>query len=332
MARPLLLGSGVKLLLALAITATGCAVDAPVGFGDDLGTPENPVPSEDAYAVQTRMQLAFDSPALTAAIGGLRAFSQAPAHALLAPTGTLPAWVSTLSSTLRTNLEGYLNTELDKVKLGGKPLRQVSGELATIAQTVVSTFTLDSTLYITPTSVQHSLSDINFTPESVDIVIPIGGLKADAILQRPTATVSAGGALALGDHEFSLAFGSHAWQAINLASTTLYGGDLSILATPDCGAIARAVAAKCISGTTCVGHASELENACKSGLNALVEGLRAQVTPLQLGVVRFASGSATLVDDGFDGIAERIVDGTWDAETDTGAGPRRVTATFLAHD
>ena len=322
----------VKPILLIAVASlAGCAVDEPEGYGSDLGTTENPIPSNDSYRVESRVQIAIEMPAVTAAIAHVRAFSQAGAHTLLTSTGSAPAWIAALPTTLRTGLEGYIDSELDKVKFQTKTLRQVAGEIANISDTVVSTFTIDSSLWITPTSVQHSLSDLNFTPSSIDIVIPIGGLKADGIMQRPTVSVGAGGALELGDHQFSLAFGNHAWQAINLASTTLFGGDIAIIAGIDCGAVSRAVAAKCVSGS-CVGHASELENVCKSGLAALVDDLRAQITPIKLDVVRFASGNARLVDDGFDGVADRIVDGTWDAETDVGQGARKATATFVAYE
>ncbi len=326
--------SSVKPIL-LALVITGCAIDEqPEGYGADLGTSENPVPMDDSYAVQTRVVLAHELPQVSAAIAKLTELSQAPARALLAPTGTMPAWVSTLSSTLRTNLESYVNVELDKVKVGTRTLRQATGEIATITQTVMTTFTIESSLSITPTSVVHSLMGLNFTPANVDIVIPIGGLKADGILQRPAASVGTGGALTIGEQRFSLAFGNHAWQALNLASTNLLGDDVSLIASVDCGAVGRAVAARCLSSapTTCVGHASEIENACKSQLSALVEDLRAQVTRVQIADVHLARGTARLVDDGGDGIADRIVDGTWDAETDVGQGARKTTATFVAFD
>lgn len=320
------------ILFAVALASSGCAVDEqPEGFGDDLGTPESPVPTDGAYKVATRVQIALDNPAVTKAIASMRAFAQAGGHALLTHSGSVAPWVATLSTTLRNNLEGYIDAELDKVKLSGTTLRQATGELATIAETVVSTFTIESSLSISPTSVIHSLMDLNFTPANVDIVVPIGGLDADDILQRPTASVAAGGALTIGEQRFGLAFGSHAWQAINLASSTLYGGDLAIIASIDCGTISRAVAAKCVSGS-CVGHASELENACKGHMASLVDELRANVTPIEIGDVHFASGSAKLVDEGSDGVADRIVDGTWDAELDMGNGARRVTATFVAFD
>ena len=46
----------------------------------------------------------------------------------------------------------------------------------------------------------------------------------------------------------------------------------------------------------------------------------------------FAHGRARLVDDNGDGIADRILDGSWDAQTDVGLGLEAATATFVAHD
>jgi hypothetical protein len=327
----------VKAILALAVSLGGCAVDEqPEGYPAELGTPENPVPMVDSYAVQTRVTIALDMPPVTTAIANLRAFSQAAGRSLLSRAGTVPvpAWIATLPATLRTNLESYIDAELDKVKFGTKTLRQVSGELATIAETSLTSFTIESSLAISPTTVVHSLMDLNFTPANLDIVIPVGGLFADDILQHPVASIGTGGALTFGEQRFALAFGNHAWQAINLASEQLFGDDLSLVSSVDCGAMGRAVAARCLtsSPTSCVGHASELENACKLGLATLVDDLRSRITPIEIGDVHFASGSARLVDDGRDGVADRIVDGTWDAEMDHGQGARAVTATFVAYD
>ncbi|MFN0246762.1 MAG: hypothetical protein ACKV2T_07620 [Kofleriaceae bacterium] len=327
----------MKLLLALAISLGGCAVDEqPEGYPAELGTPENPVPMADSYTVQTRVTIALDLPPVTTAVANLRSFSQAAGRALLSRSGTVPApaWIATLPASLRTNLESYIDAELDKVKFGTKTLRQVTGELGTIAETSLTSFTIESSLAISPTSVVHSLVDLNFTPSSLDIVIPIGGLDADKILQRPVASIGIGGALTLGEQRFSLAFGAHAWHAINLASEHLFGEGVSLVSGVDCGAVGRAVAARCLtsSPTSCVGHASELENACKLGLATLVDDLRTRITPIEIGDVHFASGAARLVDDGSDGIADRIVDGTWDAEMDHGQGARTVTATFVAYD
>jgi hypothetical protein len=208
-------------------------------------------------------------------------------------------------------------------------LRQMTAQVATIAELVTGDFTLESSLSISPTGAIHSLRDLNFTPLNLDVIIPIGGLTADKIKQSTTATVAAGGALALGDQWFGLAFGNHAWQAINLASTKVHGGDLSLIETVNCDAIAQKVAARCLSGT-CVGHIDELVTICLQGMTSLVGDLRDELGPVQLGTFRFVHGAARLVDTSGDGVADKIVDGTWEAETDAGMGARMTSIAFSA--
>ena len=147
-------------------------------------------------------------------------------------------------------------------------------------------------------------------------------------MQRPTSEVGEGGALALGTEKFKLALGSHAWQGINLAVETKYGGDLSIVQQLDCNAVAQSVAARCVSGA-CVGHASYILAVCQQGLTTLVDRLRDGLAPIVLETLRFVHGTARLVDDNRDGVAEKIV-GTWDAETDVGMGVTAMQIAFTA--
>lgn len=325
------------ILLSLLLASFGaCAADDdPAGYAPGLGTHESPVPGEDAYAVTTRIDLALAPPEIDAAVANLRAFSQHPAHAILeraraAESPDVQQLDTALSTTLHDKLEGWLDTEIDKARISSKTLRQYTTDIADISASVLREFTIESSLTITPTGATHSFKDLNFTPVDLDIIVPIGGLNADSLLQRTTATVGEAGALALGDQHFGLAFGSHAWHGLNLASTTLYGADLSALTTTlDCRAIAQIVAAKCVSGS-CVGHASQIQAACTSGLAGLVADLRDHITPIELDVFRLTHGSARLVDDDTDGLADRIVDGTWGVEADAGLGPRTATAPFLA--
>jgi hypothetical protein len=144
------------------------------------------------------------------------------------------------------------------------------------------------------------------------------------------AVVGEGGALAMGDQHFKLAIGSHAWQGIGLAVETKYGGDLSIVQHLDCNAVAQSVAARCVSGT-CVGHASDLLALCQAGVTALVADLRDGLVPVELDT-HFVRGTARLVDDTRDDVADRIVDGTWDAETDVGAGVQATQVAFTASE
>jgi hypothetical protein len=325
------------LATVLACSLAACAAEeVDVGYGAEFGTPENPMPREDAYSVESIISLTVDPAQMTEAVGKLRAFAASPAAALLAEaqaasSPALQTLNTQLSSTLRNSLVTWITAEIDKVRIGGKTVKDASADLAMIAETVLTRFKIESTLSITPHGANHSFNSLNFTPASVDIVVPIGGLKADSISQPTTMTLGNGGALSLGSQSFGLAFGNHAWQALNLAATRIYGGDVRTALTTavDCRAIATAVAARCIS-TSCVGHSTEIQTLCTSSLDAILGQLRDRIPAFDLEVFDFDAGAAHLVDANLDGIGERIDNGTWDISMDMGQGLHEVHAAFTA--
>jgi len=319
----------MRIVLAVVVAnLIGCtAEEPPVGY--PAGT--DPLPSEGGYMVESHVVMSFGSADVDTAIAQLQAFSLHGGTTLLAQSkGTASGQaLDALPTTLRSKLDGWIDVELDKQLLGTVTARQAIGDISMMAQTVVNEFVLESSLTITPTGAVHSLHDLNFKPDSLDVVIPIGGLTADQIDQKPTSEVGAGGTLALGDEHFKLALGSHAWQGINLGVATKYGGDLSIVQNLDCNAVAQSVAARCVSGS-CVGHASDILAVCQLGVTTLVDHLRDGLAPIVLESLRFADGTAHLVDDNRDGVAEKIV-GTWDAEADLGMGASPMQIAFTAH-
>jgi len=318
----------VKRILIASLLAVGCTADTePADYAEGLGTPENPIPSEESYALVSHVRLSLALPAVDRAVANVRAFSENPGRALLARPGGAEL-LAAVPSAVRNSVEGYINTELDKLRIASKTLRVYAGDLSRFAQDVLGEVVIDSSLSISAEGAVHSLVDLSFTPGDIDVIVPIGGLAADALVQRPTADVAAAGALALGEHRFGLGFGAHAWQAINLASMQRYGADVSIFTSVvNCGALAQVVAAKCVSGT-CVGHAQDIAAICTNGLAGTIGELGMQLASVKLSAMRFVHGSARLVDSTGDGIADRIVDGSWDAQTDVGAGPVAATATF----
>jgi len=320
-------------ILAAVVVLVGCAAEEPpAGYPADFGTPTDPLPSSGVYAVQSHVLMAFGTAGVDAAVAQLQAFSLHGGTTLLAHSSDTASGqaLGGLPTTLRSKLDGWIDVELDKQKLGTVTARQAIGDISMMTQTVVTEFVIESSLTITPTGALHTLQDLNFKPDSVDVVVPIGGLAADAITQKPTAEVGAGGALALGDEHFKLALGSHAWQGINLAVESKYGGDLTIVQHLDCNAVAQSVAARCVSGS-CVGHGSDILAVCQQGVTSLVDQLRDGLTPIVLQTVHFAHGAATLVDVNRDGIGEKI-QGTWDAELDVGTGATPMQIAFTAFD
>jgi len=322
-------------LLAACGTSAG---DSP--WGDGTGTPDSPVPSDNGpYQVATTIDLTIEAVLPAQAelvVATLRDFSTNPAHALvtIADKAGVPAVAAiygVLPGVLKDKLEGWINDEIAKVKIAGKPVTDYAAEIAALADTALSEFAIDSELALAPEAATHRLTAIDFNPAGFDVVLPIPGLAGDILTQTPTVVVAEGGALTLGDQHFGLNYGEYAWQGINLASKATFGGDVrtTLGKALNCPNLAHAIASKCVL-TVCVGHETDLTNLCEGGLDALVGAVHDQLAAMRFDVLHFQQGTGHLTDDDQDGIADRITGGTWTAELNLGMGLRHAPATFAA--
>lgn len=319
----------------LVVHLAGCATEAELpGYGEGLGTPENPVPRDDlSYAVSSQVG-SSEAPIPTAvlAVGArLRAFAAAPADTLLAVAGSasmpeLAQLYAELPSTLSTRLRGWIDVELDKLRVGTVTLRKYATDVSSFAESTLTHYSIDSTLKFSPTATSHSLRALRFRIIGLDVVVPIGGLKADVIAQKPTVSVAEAGAVTFGEQTFGLAFGSHAWHAINLASTQQYGTEVvaALSQSVNCRLVALTVATKCYS-TSCVGHASQLEAVCQKAFQLMVTELSTRVGEQGLDELHVASGTARLIDSNIDGLADTI-EGAWNVDLLTGSSSVNFTA------
>jgi hypothetical protein len=335
MKRLVTISLAVSLLTACGVSSSGDPSD-PSG----LGTPENPVPvDKGAYQVVSKIDLTVEAilpPQAELVVATLREFSMNPAHAMidLADQAGVPAvgiLYSVLPGPLKSHLEGWINDEINKIHIAGKPLTDWAGEIAALADTAISHFAVDSTLAIDGAQTTHTLSAIDFSPAGVSVKLPIGGLAADILTQHPQLVVAGGGALTFGDQHFGLELGQYAWDAVNAACTAKFGADVrtTIGNAINCPNLAQSISGKCLLGV-CVGHKTELTAVCEGGLDMLVNTVHDQLAKLNIDVFHYASGTARLVDDDQDGVADRIVDGTWDAEMNLGMGLRHTPADFTA--
>ncbi len=324
--------------LAIALLAA-CEPSSPYGAG--IGTPTDPAPqqsSDGSYQVVTTVDLTVEAvlpPQVELVVEALRDFSTNPAHTLvdLAGQAGVPAVTQlydALPSALTDQLEGWINGYIDNIQIAGKPITTWAGDVAGLADTAFSKFDLDSELAIAGLKSTHVLTQLDFTPTGVlDVRIPITGLAADALTQHPSITVGKGGALGIGDQSFGLMLGEYAWDAVNAFCTAQFGGDIrtTLGKAINCAGLAADLANKCVLGV-CVGHEPQLDAICEGGLDAMVDQIHQRFDAVSLEALRYASGMAALVDDDGDGVADRITNGTWDAELNLGLGPRPTPATF----
>lgn len=321
----------ISLLLA-AGCATNPTVDEPV-----LGTPENPLPSEAGpYAVRTTVDVTVEAvlpPQIALVVETLRLFETNPAGALIsiADQAGVPAVgaLDSLPSVIKSRLESFLNDEINKLNVNGKPITEYAGDIAGYAELALTQFALDSELDMMGDRAKHRLTALDLEPAGLDVRVQFGGHAGDVLTQEPTTIVTAGGRVAFGDQRFGLDYGEYAWQGIEGASMQQFGGTVrdTLGNAVNCPALAAKVASKCVLGV-CVGHEPELREVCEGGLDALVNKVHERISAMRLEALHFASGDAHLVDADSDGVADTITDGTWTAELDVGFGLRHAPATF----
>jgi hypothetical protein len=132
------------------------------------------------------------------------------------------------------------------------------------------------------------------------------------------------GRLDIEDHTFTIPIGSFAvFAADKLAQDKLGAKDLrdGIGKFVDCHALGQAVANECIGAgpaKVCVGHSSDIEKLCTSGLDILVSTLKDGIKKLDIPALHLMSGTAKMwdapADKGpMDAVVDRIDNGFWTA-------------------
>lgn len=321
--------------LACFLVLAGCL---PHPTGDVGPAPTDPTAAPEpvasgVYQVRSQIDLTIEVVLPDTAadlVVTLRELSTAPAHTLitLADEAGVPA-VSELRAALpdllESRLEGWIDDEIGKLTVGGAPITQLAAETAALAETALTHVALDSELTIADGRATHRLIALDFAPAGLDAQLALGALPDELI--RATAPASSHqGALTLGDHVFSLAYGAYAWRALDAACVARHGANLraTLGSAIDCPALANRLASKCVLGV-CVGHVAELTELCERGLDEVVDRARAKVAALKFDALHLAAGTATVADR-----ADRLDHGEWSAQLNVGFGLRHAPATFTA--
>jgi hypothetical protein len=330
----------MKRALVLCLIA-GCGTSADSdssNTNDPVGTPENPqLAKVGPYQLVNQVDFTIEAVLPAQAelvVSTLRALSTNPARALVtvASEAGVPA-VGTLygliPGPIKDRLEGWINDEVNKVQIAGKPVTAYAGQLAGLADTALTHFAVDSELTIHEHSATHRITALDLTPSGLPVRIAISGLAGDILTQEPSLEVGDRGELTFGDQHFGLNYGEYAWQAIEAVSISLFGTDVrdTLGHAVNCPNLASNVASKCFLAV-CVGHASELTSICEGGLDAIVDLAHNRLADMRLDALHFASGTAVLVDADGDGVGDSIASGSWDAEMNLGLGLRHTPASF----
>jgi hypothetical protein len=328
----------MRIAILSSLLAIGCGVSSPADGTPEPGTPENPVPSQEGpYAVRNTVELTAEAglpkPA-EVVVATLRTFSTNPGRALIsaAEAAGIPALATlydALPGALTDKFEGWVGDFVDGVEINGKPITEYAGDIAELADYSLTQFTVTSELDLRDGTAEHRLTGLDLRPAGIEVVMPIDGLAGDILTQHPTTVVSEGGFVGLDEQHFGLMYGEYAWQGLETASTQLFGQGIraTLGKAVNCPALANSIADKCVLGV-CVGHEGLIEDICEGGLDTIVNLAHNAMAANKIEALHLISGSVRLVDDDGDGVGDRLVDGTWDAEMNLGLGLRHTPATF----
>jgi len=324
----------MKILFTFSLLA-GCALPqtSDSDEGDDAAHESSPVASG-AYQVRSKIDVTVEAVLPAPAeelVVTLRDFSVHPGHTLidLADQAGVPAVSelrAVLPDVLESQLDGWIDGEIAKLRIDGVPVTQLAGQAAALAETALTQFELDSELQLDAGRATHRLTAIDFAPAGLD-----ARLALETEISASAPTTSRAGQLSIGDHRFGLAYGEYIWRAADAEIAKQFGGGIraALGSAIDCPRLAQTIANKCVLGV-CVGHASQLGELCERGLDEVVGIAHDRIAELRFDALHFAAGSARLVDTSGDGIADALANGVWTAEINAGFGLRHVPATFTA--
>lgn len=267
----------------------------------------------------------------------------------------VPNLLNAIPSPIRGLVLGYIDEHLFKALYKNVPVtKTLTGVLDDLASLttkfeLVTTLSLPEGDAIGDARAHHAVKGIAYdwslTRHVVDAPQVVQGLQvipveANAVALEKRSTEIETGRLALGDHTFSVPFGSFTVFAADWLAREKFGArDLrdAIGKVVDCHAMAVAVSKRCIDpvgpGKICVDHEAELENMCKMGLDSLVGTLKAQIRRLDLPVVRLESGQAQMWDapaEGapLDAVVDRLDKGYWTSFIVAGKEQKSVLSSF----
>lgn len=319
------------LLVSACTAASGDAgEDGSPDAGEEDGSPDAPPPTlriANSYSIDTTLSLSAANaiPQSTYdALLLLESWATSPGATMLdlAEQAGVPA-VGTLRDALPSSLEsrlvGWIDDAIDNDRVDA-----LIGQLSALARAPLAALHIESNLD-TAASTQHNLTALAFDTDAQRHRLPLG---SSALTQATPSISVAGNTVSIGAHSYGLPFGTLMWEAVESAAQQRYGTTVtqSLADAVGCPSIATEVAGQCVL-SLCVGHRAELEQICTAAVGAAVDRLREEFTALDMDLLSYATGTATLSSPDANGVATRIA-GEWDAQVDVSSGLRDVPATF----
>jgi hypothetical protein len=345
------------LLLSASVIACGDdASDSNGGASPELDANGQPLVTrlDGTYELSSQIDLTTTGLLPDVANDSLKAlssFREKPSQTILdlASTAKVPVVsnvVDIVPGPLKDLVLGYVDDHLFKALYDNAPVTEKITGLADDLASVATKFELVTTLDVPAgddignAKATHSVKGIAWTfeknrhvvdaPELVAKISTVPNVETNAVALEKRSPKLETGRLTVGDHAFKLPIGQFAIKGADLLAKDAFGasdlrGALGKLV--DCKKLADDVASRCVGvgpAKVCVGHESDIEKLCTTGLDLVVKSVQDGLSKLDIPLLSFDEGNAKMWDaptDGgaVDGIIDRIDDGFWIAQVKGGS-------------
>jgi hypothetical protein len=345
------------LLLSASVIACGDGASDSNGASPELDANGQPLVTrlDGTYELSSQIDLTTTGLLPDVANESLKAlsnFREKPSQTILdlAAAANVPVVsnvVDLVPGPLKDLVLGYIDDHVFKALYENAPVTEKIAGLADDLASVATKFELVTTLDVPAgddvgnAKATHSVKGIAWTfktdrhlvdaPELVAKISTVPNVGTNAVALDKRSPKLESGRLTVGAHAFKLPIGQFAIKGADLLAKDAFGAsDLrdALGKVVDCQKLAVDVANRCIDpigpGKICVGHQSDIEKLCTTGLDLMAKSVQAGLSKLDIPLLSFDEGNAKMWDGpaeggALDGIIDRIDDGYWIAQVKGGS-------------
>ncbi|MDB4954459.1 MAG: hypothetical protein JWO36_2028 [Myxococcales bacterium] len=315
----------MSFVLALGVTATGCATSEPVGGSDGSGSDSGsgsgsgavPLTAEGKYTLQSDFDIATNIPGTVGTVvNGFIDATDSPDDPsryvldkliALLPNGTFKNVVSGAEAFAA----GYLNDRLlDVAPDFVVKILDIGDKFGQVAKHFGTIETLDVNAQGVAT---HTVVGLHFKVDTLelDYMLRDYGLQEVAV-PNVMVTVDHTGKLTVANHSVGLSYGAVLRLAMDQVIIPMVDPTATNLSDVLHNAVDCTAVGQYVYEAIGIGSPSTFESACNGGLNAAASAIYSQIDKIDASALQFGiAGTAKAIDTNHDGKMDTIQTGVW---------------------
>src|SRR5690606_22207712 len=94
-----------------------------------------------------------------------------------------------LPLSLASRLEGWIDEEIQKGRVGDKPVTEYATHIATFAEVALTRFAVESELALDDDAPTHRITGLDLSPAGLELRLSVDAIEGDVLMQQPAISV-----------------------------------------------------------------------------------------------------------------------------------------------